>query len=65
MTKVGILLGSLRKASFSRKLAENVANLFPEGYETEFIEIGNLLYTIRILMTITRFRPSIRHSGIQ
>ncbi|AEH54001.1 NAD(P)H-dependent oxidoreductase [Heyndrickxia coagulans] len=42
MTKVGILLGSLRKASFSRKLAENVANLFPEGYETEFIEIGNL-----------------------
>ncbi|MBF8418807.1 NAD(P)H-dependent oxidoreductase [Heyndrickxia coagulans] len=42
MTKVGILLGSLRKASFSRKLAENVAHLFPEGYETEFVEIGNL-----------------------
>ncbi|MDQ0201737.1 NADPH-dependent FMN reductase [Neobacillus ginsengisoli] len=43
MTKVGILLGSLRKESFSKKLAANVASLFPEGYEAEFVEIGNLL----------------------
>lgn len=42
MVKIGILLGSLRKESFSRKLAENVAALFPEGYEAEIVEIGNL-----------------------
>ena len=42
MTKVGILVGSLRKESFSKKIAANVAALFPEGYECEFIEIGNL-----------------------
>ena len=42
MTKIGILVGSLRKESFSKKIAANVAALFPEGYETEFIEIGNL-----------------------
>jgi chromate reductase len=42
MTKVGILVGSLRKESFSKKLAANVASLFPNGYETEFVEIGDL-----------------------
>ncbi|WHY87085.1 NAD(P)H-dependent oxidoreductase [Neobacillus novalis] len=42
MTKIGILVGSLRKESFSKKIASNVAAFFPEGYETEFIEIGNL-----------------------
>lgn len=42
MTKVGIVVGSLRKESFSKKIAKNVASLFPEGYETEFVEIGNL-----------------------
>ncbi|MCM3569493.1 NADPH-dependent FMN reductase [Neobacillus mesonae] len=42
MTKVAVLLGSLRKESFSKKLAANVAALFPEGYETEVVEIGNL-----------------------
>jgi chromate reductase, NAD(P)H dehydrogenase (quinone) len=42
MVKVGIILGSLRKESFSKKLAENVAALFPEGYEIEIVEIGNL-----------------------
>ncbi|GIN72875.1 flavin reductase [Bacillus sp. J14TS2] len=42
MTKVGILVGSLRKDSFSKKIAKNVATLFPEGYETEIVEIGNL-----------------------
>lgn len=42
MTKVGIILGSLRKNSFSKQIADNVAPLFPEGYVTEFIEIGNL-----------------------
>ena len=42
MTKIGVVVGSLRKESFSRKIANNVAKLFPEGYEVEFIEIGNL-----------------------
>lgn len=42
MIKIGILVGSLRKESFSKKLAANVASLFPEGYDAEFVEIGNL-----------------------
>lgn len=42
MIKIGILVGSLRKESFSKKIAANVAELFPEGYETEFVEIGHL-----------------------
>lgn len=42
MTKVGIIVGSLRKDSFSKQVAKNVTPLFPEGYETEFIEIGHL-----------------------
>ncbi|HLR67903.1 MAG TPA: NAD(P)H-dependent oxidoreductase [Virgibacillus sp.] len=42
MVKVGIIAGSLRKNSFSKQIGENVADLFPEGYETEFVEIGNL-----------------------
>ncbi|MFA1822326.1 NADPH-dependent FMN reductase [Virgibacillus oceani] len=42
MTKVGIVVGSLRKESFSKKIAKNVATLFPDGYETEFVTIGNL-----------------------
>jgi chromate reductase, NAD(P)H dehydrogenase (quinone) len=42
VTKIGILVGSLRKESFSKKIAANVAALFPEGYESEFIEIENL-----------------------
>ena len=42
MTKIFILLGSLRKDSFSKKIAANVSTLFPEGYKAEIIEIGNL-----------------------
>lgn len=42
MTKVGIIVGSLRKESVTRKLAKNVAELFPSEYETEFIDIGDL-----------------------
>lgn len=44
MTKIGILVGSLRKESFSKKIAANVAALFPEGFESELIEIGNLAF---------------------
>ena len=42
MSKVGIVVGSIRKNSFSEQLAKNLAELFPEGYETDFIEIANL-----------------------
>lgn len=42
MKKVGILVGSLRKESFSKKIALNVSSLFPEAFETSFIDIGNL-----------------------
>lgn len=40
--KVGILVGSLRKDSFTRKVAKVAASLFPKEVETEFIEIGHL-----------------------
>ena len=42
MTKVGIVVGSIRKNSFSEQLANNLVELFPAGYEAEFIEIANL-----------------------
>lgn len=42
MTKVGILVGSLRKDSFSKKIATNVAALFPKEFEIEMVEIGDL-----------------------
>ena len=44
MAKVGILVGSLRKESFSKKLAHYVAGLFPDGYATEFVDIDMPLY---------------------
>lgn len=42
MTKLGILVGSLRQAAFSRQWAENLAEMFPSDWETAFIEIGDL-----------------------
>ncbi|HHU07021.1 MAG TPA: NAD(P)H-dependent oxidoreductase [Clostridiaceae bacterium] len=42
MKKIGVLVGSLRKAAWSKKLANYLVGLLPEGYEAEFIEIGNL-----------------------
>ncbi len=42
MKKIGVLVGSLRKEAWSKKLAKYLIGLFPEAYETEFIEIGNL-----------------------
>lgn len=40
--KVAVLVGSLRKGSFSKQTADNLMPLFPEGFETEVVEIGNL-----------------------
>ncbi|NLA58436.1 MAG: NAD(P)H-dependent oxidoreductase [Firmicutes bacterium] len=46
MAKIGIVVGSLRKESFSKKIASNVAKLFPDSCTTEIVDIGNLpLYT--------------------
>ncbi len=40
--KIGIIVGSIRKDSFSRKVAENMISLFPENYEASVVEIDNL-----------------------
>lgn len=40
--KIGLIVGSLRKDSFTKKVMENLNGLFPEGYETEFIDITGL-----------------------
>lgn len=42
MTKVGIVVGSIRKNSFSEQLANNIIERFPEDFKAEFIEIANL-----------------------
>lgn len=42
MTKVAVVVGSLRKESYSRKLAKNLASLLPDDFTSEFIDIGNL-----------------------
>ena len=39
--KVSILVGSLRKGSFARKVAQNVIPMFPKGYEARIVEIGH------------------------
>lgn len=40
--KIGFIVGSLRKDSYNRKIAETFASLLPEEFEAEFLEIGNL-----------------------
>lgn len=39
---IGILIGSLRKDSFNRKIAENLVELFNRDYSYEFIDIADL-----------------------
>jgi len=41
-TRIAILVGSLRKGSFNRKLAETLVELAPAGLEFQFVEIGDL-----------------------
>lgn len=65
MKKVGVVLGSIRKNSFSQQLAQNIVELFPEGYETEFIEIANLPlynqdYDENVPEVYTSFREKIK-----
>lgn len=40
--KIGLIVGSLRKDSFTGKLAENLIPLFPEGYEAKLVDISAL-----------------------
>ena len=40
--KIAVLVGSLRKDSFSRKIARNIAALAPKGYDFEEIDIGKV-----------------------
>jgi len=40
--KIAILVGSLRKESFNRKIAKALIELAPENLSLEIIEIGNL-----------------------
>ena len=42
MVKIALISGSLRKDSISTKIAKSVGELFPSGYEAQFVEIGNL-----------------------
>ncbi len=40
--KIGIIVGSLREDSLNKILALQTGELLPEGFEAEFIEIGDL-----------------------
>jgi chromate reductase len=40
--KIAVLVGSLRKDSFSRRIARNIAALAPKGYEFDEIDIGKV-----------------------
>ena len=42
--KLGIIVGSLRRESFSRKIAENTAKLLPAGISAEFLNIDLPMY---------------------
>jgi chromate reductase len=42
--KLGILVGSLRRESFSRKIAQNIAKLLPEGVIPEFVNLDLPMY---------------------
>ena len=58
--KVSILVGSLRKGSFARKIAQNVISMFPEGYEAQIVEIGHLpLYNSAQLYRVPRNHQSL------
>ena len=40
--KIAVLVGSLRKESFNRKIALELKRLAPEGLQLDIVEIGNL-----------------------
>nr|WP_321356494.1 NAD(P)H-dependent oxidoreductase [uncultured Draconibacterium sp.] len=40
--KIGIIAGSLRKESYSKKIAKNILSMAPEGFEFSIISIDDL-----------------------
>lgn len=40
--KIGLIVGSLRKESYNKKVAEVVKTLFPSDYDVEFIEVKDV-----------------------
>lgn len=42
MKQVTVLVGSLRRASVARKIANNLLEMFPAGYEAKIVEIRDL-----------------------
>lgn len=42
MVKVGFIVGSLRKNSYSGQWAKNMEEMFPSEYEIEYLEFSNL-----------------------
>lgn len=65
MTKVGVVVGSIRNNSFSEQLAKNIVELFPSDYTAEFIDIANLPlysqdYDEQVPEVYTTFREKIK-----
>lgn len=42
--KIAVLVGSLRKESFNKKVANQLIQLAPDSLELEIVEIGNLVH---------------------
>ena len=69
MTKVGVIVGSLRKESWTRKVANAVIELAPAALQMEHVEIGALPHYNQDLETATppaewvAFRDQLR--GVQ
>lgn len=68
MKKVGIIVGSIRKASYNRKVAEVIKDLLSEKFEVEFIEIANLPFyneefdedPANLPQVVTEFRNNVK-----
>lgn len=66
MTRIAVLVGSLRKDSQTLKLAKALTKIAPEGLEFDFVEIGDLPFYNEDLDTDTppatwaRFRNEIK-----
>ncbi|MBW6417670.1 NADPH-dependent FMN reductase [Celeribacter sp. PS-C1] len=66
MTRIAVLVGSLRKDSQTLKLAKALTKIAPEGLEFDFVEIGDLPFFNEDLDTDTppaswvRFRKEIK-----
>ncbi len=56
--KIAVLVGSLRKESFNRKVANQLIRLAPDSLELEIVEIGQLNKICRwFFIRYTRIQP--------